>query len=372
MTLHNRLSNITQNTTKTIRNATIWIALISALQSCENATWASWENTKIETINTINNEDADIVQFEATLPYAQQWNEPIPSINEQDSIRVENQFARNTLRSIAQDKKPTMDTVDHIVLHSTEHQPWKEEETINFLKIAWKMHFIVKRNGEIIQYLPSQSDRLVQVNHIGKWDDESSNAMWNHDHFVTFKSIWIEVSALPTQKRSDAQYEALQKLLWYLGKKYNLIQKDIITHTMVAYSKQYGLMRKQDPFGIQWNRLWLAPGSAQINKDIVSWDIAPNLTSMYERLRKPRVGKNPWWAMTHEEAIAYLQYHYSWVDNAIALHKRRFWCINPTAQFWEIEKVWWMIADINENMRLYKPKYVYTKKRVSHKTRHRR
>lgn len=37
--------------------------------------------------------------------------------------------------------------------------------------------------------------------------------MWNHDAFVTFKSIGIEVCALPTQKRSDAQYEALQKLL---------------------------------------------------------------------------------------------------------------------------------------------------------------
>ena len=352
MELNNRLSNITQNTAKTIRNATIWLALISALQSCDSATGASSNTVSTEeTRNNINNEDADVVQFESTLPYAQQWNEPIPTIDEQDSMRIENQFARNTLRSNAQDEKPTMDSIDHIVLHSTGHQSWQEEQTIVYLQKRWKMHFLVKRDGTIVQYLPSGSNRLVQINHIWEQSDEVSNAAWNHDKSVTFKCIWIEVSTVLFQKRNDAQYESIKKLLWYLGQKYNLIQKDILTHTMVAYSKKNGLMRKYDPYGIEWNKLWLAPASAQINKDVVSWDIAPNLTSMYERLRKPKKSSNSWWWMNHAQAIEYLQNHYSWVDNSIALHKRRFGGISPTAQFWKIDKVWRMIADIDENMK---------------------
>ena len=360
MSLNNRLSNITQNTTKTIRNATIWLALISALQSCENVTWASTTPTHIDSIK--NNEDADIHTFESWLPYFEQWNQPFPAISSEDSMRLEEQFTKNTLRSKAQDEKPTMNEVKHVVLHSTEYP-----ENLSIVGLQWngKIHFIIKRNWELIQYLPTTSNRLVQANHIGKWTDESSNAMWNHNPFVTFNSIWIEVCALPAEQRTEDQYITIKKLLWYLGNKYNLIQKDVITHTMVAYSKKYWLMRKHDPFGIEWEKLWLAPGSAQINKDVVTWEIAPNLVYIYERLRKPKNGKNPWWAMTHDEAISYLQYHYSWVDNAIALHKRRFWWIWSTAQHWKIDKVWRMISDINENMKNYVPKIVIQKKWVN-------
>lgn len=369
MKLNKARSTISQNTSKTVRNITLIAALFSTLQSCDNASWEPHTHYKNDSLHVIpTNSDADIDSFEASLPYAQQWNQPLPKISEQDSMRIENQLKYNIIRSDSHDEKPTMDTVEHIVLHSTWNQPWKEAETIVYLRKTGKIHYLVKRDWTLLQYLPTSSDRLVQINHIGKWSDEKSNAARNRDPFITFKSIWIEVSTTLYQKWNDAQYETVKKLLWYLWEKHNLIQKDILTHTMVAYSKQYWLMRKYDPFGLEWNKLWLVPWSAQINKDVVSWNVAPNLTSMYERLRKSKTWSSPWWWMNHEEAIQYLQDNYSWVNNSIALHKQRYGLINPTnGQLVDNEKAWWNISDIETNMLTYIPKNIVYKKKQAKK-----
>ena len=55
---------------------------------------------------------------------------------------------------------------------------------------------------------------------------------------------------------------------------------------MVAYNPAKGMMRKYDPFELDREKLDLPPNDIQINKDILAGRIAPNLISMYKRLRK--------------------------------------------------------------------------------------
>lgn len=76
----------------------------------------------MSTIKEPEYDDTDINNFEASLPYADQRAQPIPAISEQDSIWIEEQRKAHTIRSLALDEKPSMDTVDYIALHSTETQ----------------------------------------------------------------------------------------------------------------------------------------------------------------------------------------------------------------------------------------------------------
>ena len=270
-----------------------------------------------------------------------------------------------------------MDSVEYIALHSTEHLVWqKEENVVLFLQKVWKIHFIVKRDGTLVQFLPTINNNLVQVDHLGKEINKISHASWNHDPNMTYKTIWIEVSANPCQVRTEAQYMTVKKLIEYLWEKYQLTQKDIVTHTMVAYSKKYGMMRKHDPYGIDWGKLWLSPASAQINRDVVAWDIAPNLPSLYERLRKTRTWSNKI-PMNHQQAVQYLQDHYDWLNNSIVLHKQRnWWVIHSNAQRSNDSQARMTIDEIDQSMKYYTPprKIIHKKKwtNMAHRKKKRR
>ena len=365
-----RLWYIASTAKKSLRNATISLALVSVLQSCDNATWTSTHSDKNTKINGSYYDDNDIDEYEARLPYAQQRNEPISAISQQDSLSIETMLSIHTLRSKMLDEKPTMDTIKYIALHSTEAP---ELQTVLYLQKSWKIHYLIKRDGTLIQYLPDSSNRLVQINHIGKETDSMYAASWDHDHYVTFKTIGIEISAMPWQKRTDAQYTIVKKFLGYLWQKYNLKQKDVFTHTMVAYTTPYWFWRKHDPVYIDRNKLWLPPASDQINRDVVAWEIAPNLLSMYQWLRKRNIWKNPWLAMTHTQAIIYLREHYMWLDNSIMLYKQRSWdMISSYAHRGEDHSAWMSIDEIDKTMKHYMPPVPIYKKKQAYKARHKK
>ena len=365
---NNKLQSSSQNTVKALRNTALAAALFATFQSCENATWSATYNTSIKdsTENTIARyNDADIDTFETYLPYAEQWNQAIPAITPEEYNWIEQQFSHNTLRADSLDNNPVMDSVEYIALHSTGDMFWtKEQGAVNYLKNKGKIHFLIKRDGTILQFLPTINNNLVQIDHLGKEENEKSNASWNHDPNVTFKTIGIEVATYSYQQWTTAQYTTIKKLLGYLGEKYHLTQKNILSHTMVAYSKEYGMIRKYDPFGIDWSKLWLPPASAQINRDVVSWDIAPNLLSLYQRLRKTRTWSNKV-PMNHQQAIQYLQDHYDWLNNSIALHRQRNnWLINFNAQRSNDSQARMTIDELDQAMQHYTPprKIIYKKK----------
>jgi hypothetical protein len=246
--------------------------------------------------------------------------------------------------------KPQMESIKHVTLHSTEG---REEWTINYLSQVGKAHFMILKNWDIVTYWPSASymdQALRQINHMGEAWAEKSRAMRNHDGKITFSAIWIEVSALPWEAWTEEQYSSVKKLLEYLSTKYGIMRKDIITHAMCAYSPDHWLMRKQDPAFLEWNKLGLDPWSAQINRDVVAWLIAPNLLWQYKRLRMKKKEVYEWRiTLTHEEAIEYMRYHSAWVNNAIQLHRERNnWKINPLAHKWRYPEYWMSIEEIDK------------------------
>lgn len=342
-------SSLYKNVVTWTRNVVIIAGLFALLQAWDNADAnTNGNNITTKDITTANTKDNDINTFEAQLPYAQQWNQPLWWLSSDEYMRIENQLATNTLRADSLDNNPIMDSIKYIALHSTEDVPWsKESWSINYMKQRGNIHFAVKRDGTIVQFLPTRHNNLVQIDHIGKDDNKDSHASWNHDWFVTCKTIGIEVCAYPAQERTDAQYTSVKTLLWYLWEKYHLQQKDILTHTMVAFSKQYGHIRKHDPYAINWDKLWLPPASAQINRDVVNGLIAPNLYAMYQRLRKKKAygAKKP---LNHVQAVAYLRSHYSWLNDAILLHRQRNnGRISPLAQFADKQDAWMSIDEID-------------------------
>ncbi len=297
----------------------------------------------------IKHDDTDIETFEAYSPYAANREMPLPPNTPEDSMRLVDQFQKNYRQCNVMKTKEVMNTVSYVTLHSTEG---REEWTIKYLSQTGKAHFMILKNWDIISYWPSSwytGEPLRQINHMGEAWAEKSRAMRNHDGKATFSAVGIEVSALPWEGRTDAQYSSVKKLLEYLSTKYGLMRKDIITHSMCAYSPEHGLMRKQDPAYLDRQKLWLDPGSAQINRDVVAGIIAPNLLGQYKRLRmqKSSAYENRI-TLSHEEAIEYMKQHSSWVDDAIKLHKERNnWKINPRAHKWRFSDYWMSIEEID-------------------------
>lgn len=257
-----------------------------------------------------------------------------------------------------------MEKINYIAIHSTGST---KPEVIKYLQTTGKVHYIILQDGSIIQYLASNRNVLTQQNHLGKWGDPISCASRNRNDQVTFETIGIEVMAGPAKWWSEKQYETLKNLLRYLSNKYNVKKGNVISHTMVAYNPAKGMMRKYDPFELDREKLDLPPNDIQINKDILAGRIAPNLISMYKRLRKWYRGSNPGPWYNHEEAIMYIQKHYAWVNYAILLHKdANKGQINPNAHLAKEVERWLSIEELDNFMKNYIPPVEITRQ-IKHK-----
>lgn len=295
-----------------------------------------------------------------------EWNQLLAPLSQEETEQVEKMLSDYTIRCGILKDKPIMEKIEYIAIHSTGST---KPEVITYLWKTGKVHYIVLEDWSIIQYLPSDKNTLAQQNHLGKWGDPISCASWNRNDQITFETIGIEVMAGPAKKWSEKQYESLQTLLRYLSNKYGVKKWNIISHTMVAYNPTKGMMRKYDPFDVERDKLDLPPNDIQINTDVLAWRIAPNLISMYKRLRKQNYGSDPWPWYTHEEAIDYMEKHYAWINYAILLHKdANKGQINPNAHLAENPERWESIQEIDATMKNYMPpKEIIKQKKTPHK-----
>lgn len=285
--------------------------------------------------------------------YQNEQNQILPPLSSEETEQMDKMLAKNTIRCGVLRDKPTMEKVNYIALHSTGST---KPEVIKYLQKTGKVHYIILQDGSIIQYLPSNRNVLAQQNHLGKWGDPISCASRDRNDQITFETIGIEIMAWAAKRRSEKEYESLEILLRYLSNKYNIKKGNIISHTMVAYNPAKGMMRKYDPFELDREKLNLPPNDIQINKDILAGRIAPNLISMYKRLRKWYRGGDPGPWYSHEEAITYIQKHYAWVNYAILLHKdANKGQINPNAHLAKEVERWLSIEELDKFMKNYTP-----------------
>lgn len=229
------------------------------------------------------------------------WNELVYQWNfkERDMLNIERSF--NCVTSKRQSKqKEKLTHPDYIILHSTGG---------NIGDIPWiKAHFFVSKNW-IINKLTDDEGNFRKLNHAGVWMT-GCGAIWDWDKEITYESIGIEVEALGGERWNAKEYEAVKKLISYLGWKYKIHKKDVLTHSQVAFSSVWR-GRKQDPYYVDWRKLWNMPDNyMRIDKDVAQGK-SPNMTQFVKQL------KDKW--MTNAEIRDYL----SGIDAGIAIANTR-------------------------------------------------
>lgn len=155
--------------------------------------------------------------------------------------------------------------VKYVILHSTMGSP-------EGLYRNNKIHFVVKKNGQIDQLLPLNR----ACNHAGHMRSKSAKGIWNGDANVTYHSIGIEVETGMMEEWNDAQYRSAKELVSWLGDHFELPQANIITHSQMAAS-QFGRGRKIDPLNLEWDRLGLPNNFYRIDPDVATGRIPSNL-----------------------------------------------------------------------------------------------
>ncbi len=224
------------------------------------------------------------------------WNELVYQWNykEKDMPTIERSF-KHVISKKQSKQKEKLTHPNGIVLHSTGG---------NINDVPWvKAHFYVSKKWEIYMLADDQGN-LRKLNHAGvgmTWCWAIRN--WNMN--LTYDFIGIEVEALGWERRNDKEYEAVEKLISYLWRKYKIQKKNVLTHSQVAFSS-VGRWRKQDPYYVNWKKLWMPDNYMEIDKDVAHGK-SPNMTQFVKEL------KDKW--MTNAEIKDYL----SWLDAGIAI-----------------------------------------------------
>jgi N-acetylmuramoyl-L-alanine amidase len=120
-------------------------------------------------------------------------------------------------------KRPLRPHTRYIVLHTTEGE---EEGSLNKLVRFGEAHYFVSRSGKVSRII----DKSKIARHAGR-------SMWEGRNTIDNYAIGIEVSGYHNKDITDAQYEALRELLGQLKKQYDISDKNILTHSMVAYGR---------------------------------------------------------------------------------------------------------------------------------------
>lgn len=165
-------------------------------------------------------------------------------------------------------------------------------------------HFYIDRDGNLYA---SQTDKgpkmkmkidiektIPQLNHAWLWT-WSYGAIRNGDDKITYKAIGIEIETWTTAKDKEItpeQYKTLNELLGTLSSEYNIPEKNILTHSMVAVTwRNWTKMRwrKEDPRGFDYRKVWMKTNPFdQIDRDVANWSVDANITAIY----RDRWGQN--------------------------------------------------------------------------------
>lgn len=167
-------------------------------------------------------------------------------------------------------RRKNRDKTTHIILHSTGGNT--PEGTL----VGGKAHYVVTKEGEIIQV----RDVNDSINHAGVGRKSSKGACWRGDTNISYHSVGIEVCQPDGHEWNSAQYEAVRKLVHFLGAKYGIRKRNVLGHYQVACSR-FGRGRKHDPFKeVDWEKLDLPDNSKLIDHDVLKREVLANLASI--------------------------------------------------------------------------------------------
>jgi N-acetylmuramoyl-L-alanine amidase len=140
---------------------------------------------------------------------------PFPARAEQ--FRVEDRFSR------LNKKRPRRPSTRYIILHTTEGD---EEGSLRKIVRFGEAHYCVSPSGLVRRII----DRAKIAKHAGR-------SMWEGRSSIDSYSIGIEVVGYHNRDITDAQYVALRELLRQLRDLYHISDKNVLTHSMVAYGR---------------------------------------------------------------------------------------------------------------------------------------
>ncbi len=201
----------------------------------------------------------------------------------------------------------------YIILHST------KGEAMDYYIKNTVAHYLVGKDGKI-HYL---IDRSLEDNHAGNRRETDGKfkgkfkhndpASWDGDEEVSYKAIGIEVEANGGEEWNDKQYEAVKRLVYWLGSEYGIKKRNVLMHNQVAFGVRWGFRRgrKPDPYGVNWEKLDLPNNSNLIDMDVVKGKIAPDTRWIRGNMEDP----NGDWFGVPEETIRGLEESAKMVGN---------------------------------------------------------
>ncbi len=133
------------------------------------------------------------------------------------SLRTENRF------SPLNKKRPLRPSTRYIILHTTEGD---EEGSLRKIVRFGEAHYCVSPSGKVYRII----DKAKIAKHAGR-------SMWEGRSSIDNHSIGIEVVGYHNRDISEAQYTALLALLAQLKSLYGIADKNVLTHSMVAYGR---------------------------------------------------------------------------------------------------------------------------------------
>lgn len=168
-------------------------------------------------------------------------------------------------------------TTNYIIIHSTSPPAFVEDRGFGPTVENRRAHYVVGRDGKI----KVARDPEDNFDHAGRWTnrDGYTKTLWNGDGDISGHSIGIEVAAMPGEEFTNEQYEALKKLIYALGAKYNIQIKNILTHSQVACSR-FGRGAKFDPTNVDWAKLDLPNNYLLVDREVMSGKLQPNFYSI--------------------------------------------------------------------------------------------
>ncbi len=118
-------------------------------------------------------------------------------------------------------ERPRRKSTDYIILHTTEGA---EKGSLNKVYKRGEAHYFVCRNGHVYRIV----DRNKVAFHAGR-------SMWDGRTNLDDYAVGIEVSGYHNKDITAAQYMGLKELLKQLQRIYKIPDRDVLTHSMVAY-----------------------------------------------------------------------------------------------------------------------------------------
>ncbi len=133
------------------------------------------------------------------------------------ALDISNRFSPKNRR------RPRRPYTRYLVLHTTEGG---ETSSLRKLRKRGEAHYLVNRRGKVYRII----DKNKIATHAGR-------SMWEGRRNVDNYSIGVEVVGYHNKELTSRQYTALRELIRQLQSLYKIPDKNVVTHSMVAYGR---------------------------------------------------------------------------------------------------------------------------------------